>query len=285
MRVPVNGVHLYFDVEGAGLVPDGPAMRERETLVLVHGGPSSDHAVFKPHMSTFAEDAQVIYYDHRGHGRSDIGQAEDWTLAQWGADLAGLLDALEIERPYVLGASFGGFVAQSFATQFPDRVAKLALVSTAARSDNTLSAEMFARLGGPEVGEVARAWLEQDEGADQEEFLSRCLPYYTVEELDVEALGRSVERPYLRDHFFGKGGEWHTFDLTGHLQQLTCPTLVLHGALDPILPVSLAQEMHAAIRPDLARLHVVQNAGHGWGDQQDEWLSTLREFFFAEPNR
>jgi pimeloyl-ACP methyl ester carboxylesterase len=285
MRVPVNGVQLYFDVEGAALVPDGPVMRQRETLVLVHGGPSSDHAVFKPHMSVFAEYAQVIYYDHRGHGRSDIGQAEDWTLAQWGADLAGLLDALEIERPYVLGASFGGFVAQSFAAQFPDRVSKLALVSTAARSDNALSAEMFAHLGGAEVGEVARAWLEQDEAADQEEFLSRCLPYYTVEDLDLEGLGRSIERPYLREHFFRKEGEWHTFDLTDELQRLTCPTLVLHGALDPILPVSLAREMHAAIRPDLARLHVVENAGHGWGDRQEEWLSTLRDFFFAEPDR
>lgn len=280
MRVPVNGVQLYIDVEGSSLVPDGPVMRERPTLVLVHGGPSSDHAVFKPHMSALAEHAQVLFYDHRGHGRSDIGVPEDWNLAQWGADLAGLLDALEIERPYVLGASFGGFVAQSFATQFPDRVSKLALVSTAARTDAHLSADMFAQLGGPEVGAVARAWLTQEEGADQEEYLRRCLPFYTVGDLDLEALGRSIERPFLRDHFFRPGGEWDTMNFTADLHRIACPTLVLHGALDPILPVALARELHAAIDPDLAELHVVEQAGHGWGDRGDEWFGALHRFFF-----
>lgn len=41
MHVSVNGVRLFFDVEGAKLVPDGPAMRERPTLLLLHGGPAS----------------------------------------------------------------------------------------------------------------------------------------------------------------------------------------------------------------------------------------------------
>lgn len=281
MRVPVNGVKLYFDVEGLGLVPDGPVMKERPTVVLVHGGPSSDHAVFKPAMSSLAEHAQVVYYDHRGHGRSDIGVAGDWNLTQWAADLAGLLDALEIDKPYVVGASFGGFVAQAFATRYPDRLSKLALVSTAARTDAELSAQMFASLGGTRAGDVARKWLSQSEGADQEEFLRVCLPFYTVEDFEFEALGRSIERPFLRDHFFRAGGEWHTFRFTEDLARIDVPTLVLHGALDPILPVPLAEEMYSAIRPGLARLRIVEGAGHGWTDRHDEWLSELTSFLFA----
>lgn len=280
MRVLVNGVHLYFDVEGAGLVPDGAAMRERPTLVLVHGGPSTDHTIFKPSVSAFAEHAQIIYYDHRGHGRSDIDSSENWNLAQWGADLAGLLDVLEIEKPYVFGASFGGFVAQSFATQFPDRLSKLALVGTAARTDADLSAQAFTQLGGARVGEVARKWLAQEDGADQAEFLRVCLPFYSVADFDFEALGRTIDRPYLNEHFFRRGGEWHTFDFTGDLSKIQVPTLVLSGALDPILPLPLAREMHSALRPDLAQLHVVENAGHGWADERDEWLSVLRRFLF-----
>ncbi len=70
MFVQVNGVRLYFDVEGAGLVPDGAALREKPTLVLLHGGPGFDHALFKPAFSGLADIAQVIYYDHRGNGRS-----------------------------------------------------------------------------------------------------------------------------------------------------------------------------------------------------------------------
>ena len=48
MYVTVNGARLFFDVEGLGLVPDGPRMREKPTLVLLHGGPGFDHTVYKP---------------------------------------------------------------------------------------------------------------------------------------------------------------------------------------------------------------------------------------------
>ena len=68
MRVLVNGVHLFFDVEGASLVPDGPSMREKATLLLLHGGPGFDHSIYKPAYSSLADRAQVIYPDHRGNG-------------------------------------------------------------------------------------------------------------------------------------------------------------------------------------------------------------------------
>jgi proline iminopeptidase len=66
-----DGVRLWFDVEGLGLVPDGDAMRERATILLLHGGPGMDHSLFKPGFSTLADVGQVVYYDHRGQGRSD----------------------------------------------------------------------------------------------------------------------------------------------------------------------------------------------------------------------
>ena len=70
MHTIVNGVRIWFDVEGAGLVPDGPRMRERPTLVLLHGGPGFDHSTFKPAHSTLVDVAQLVFVDHRGNGRS-----------------------------------------------------------------------------------------------------------------------------------------------------------------------------------------------------------------------
>ena len=55
MQVLVNGVRLFFDVEGASLVPDGPAMREKPTLMLLHGGPGLDHSLYKPRFSQLAD--------------------------------------------------------------------------------------------------------------------------------------------------------------------------------------------------------------------------------------
>ncbi len=87
MRVLVNGVRLFFDVEGSGLVPDGPAMRGKPTIVLLHGGPGFDHSIYKPVLSSLADIAQVVFLDHRGNGRSDPGPQSSWTLAQWGDDV------------------------------------------------------------------------------------------------------------------------------------------------------------------------------------------------------
>jgi proline iminopeptidase len=82
MRVLVNGVRLFFDVEGASLVPDGPTMREKPTLLLLHGGPGFDHSIYKPAYSALADVAQVVYLDHRCNGCSDAGPKEAWTLAK-----------------------------------------------------------------------------------------------------------------------------------------------------------------------------------------------------------
>ena len=53
MHVSVNGVRLFFDVEGTKLVPDGPVMREKPTLLMLHGGPGFDHSIYRPAYSAF----------------------------------------------------------------------------------------------------------------------------------------------------------------------------------------------------------------------------------------
>lgn len=74
MHVVVNGTRLWFDVDGPALVPEGPEMRERPTVVLLHGGPGSfDHSYFKPDFTRLTREAQVVYLDLRGHGRSAWG--------------------------------------------------------------------------------------------------------------------------------------------------------------------------------------------------------------------
>jgi proline iminopeptidase len=71
MRVQLlDGTDLWFDTEGLSLVPDGDSMRVRPTLIVMHGGPGGDHNGFKPAFSTMTDTCQVLYYDHRGHGRS-----------------------------------------------------------------------------------------------------------------------------------------------------------------------------------------------------------------------
>ena len=73
MRIATDdGVRLFVDVDGAEFVPDGPRMRRRPVLVLLHGGPGMDHSSFKLELGSFREIAQLVFIDHRGNGRSSV---------------------------------------------------------------------------------------------------------------------------------------------------------------------------------------------------------------------
>jgi pimeloyl-ACP methyl ester carboxylesterase len=86
MRVQIGVVCLFFDVEGARLVPDGPQLREKPTWLLLHGGLGFDHSSLKPWFSALQDVAQLVYLDHRGNWQSDHGAADRLNLNQWGDD-------------------------------------------------------------------------------------------------------------------------------------------------------------------------------------------------------
>ena len=280
MRVDIGDVRLFFDVEGAKLRPDGATMREVSTVVLLHGGPGFDHSNFKPDFSRLTEIAQVVYLDHRGNGRSDRGDRSKWNLPQWGDDVRSFCEALEIERPIVMGVSFGGMVAMSYATRHPEHPAKLVLSSTAARSRQDRSLDMFERLGGTEAREAARRFFDNPEPETMADYQKKCLPLYNRTPSGPESILRSVMNLELMADFFKH--ESHTFNFLPELGRIKCPTLIAAGELDPITPVADAKDIAAAIAPGLARLEVFENAGHGaHRDQPDRFFKVLDEFILA----
>ena len=159
MRVHVGDVRLYFDVEGMGLVPDGPTMRERPIAVCLHGGPGLNHTMLKPYLAPLADIAQVVFVDQRGHGRSDKSSPDKWNLDTWIADVAEFCKVLEIEAPILLGQSFGGIVALGVAIRYPELPAKLILSSSTARFREDRALAMLERLGGEEARLVAERYF------------------------------------------------------------------------------------------------------------------------------
>src|SRR5262249_30881633 len=108
MRAKIRGTEIFFDVDGAGLVPDGDKMVERPVLFLLHGGPGGDHAGFKTSSAALRDVAQLVYVDHRGCGRSSPGDAADYTLDNNIDDLDALREYLGLARISILGSSYGG---------------------------------------------------------------------------------------------------------------------------------------------------------------------------------
>jgi pimeloyl-ACP methyl ester carboxylesterase len=111
--VAVGDVSLWYHDSGG----DG------EPIVLV-GGFTAGHFAFdfsRPHLA----DYRLITWEPRGLGRSDCPAGAAYSAAVWADDLAGLLDALEIERTHVWAAGFGSYIALRLAAQYPTRVGSL----------------------------------------------------------------------------------------------------------------------------------------------------------------
>jgi pimeloyl-ACP methyl ester carboxylesterase len=285
MNVSVNGVRLFFDVEGAKLVPVGPTMRQRPTLLLLHGGPGFDHSIYRPAYSALAEIAQIIFLDHRGNGRSEDGPKEGWNLAQWGDDVRTFCDVFGIVDPIVLGASFGGMVALSYATRHPKHPSKLILISTEAKggSYRERRVELFERFGGPEVGALARRrFLELDGHPDQaslQAWLRLALPLYTRVPRDPNVAQRAVNRPEVLHWFTRPGGESRRFDLFPDLHRIRCPTLILGGEDDPVHPIESQADIAAALPADLVRFERFPNCRHAVvPDTPERAMAVMREF-------
>jgi proline iminopeptidase len=282
MRVDIGGCRLFFDVDGAKFRPDGPRMREVPTVILLHGGPGADHSIFKPAYSQLADLVQVVYLDHRGDGRSDgRDDSERWRLAQWGDDVKALCEALEIERPIVMGVSFGGYVAMSYALRHPDHPAKMILCSTAASpSKKAIQVEVFERLGGAEAGAAARAFLEDPTRQATREFRRLCGPLYRRSRYDPDVDTRTIWNPRLMAEF--RRGERETMNFLAGLHGIKCPTLVMVGEDDPMTPVACSEEIVAALPPELVRFERFAGAGHGIvSDQPERFFEVLRSFIAA----
>ena len=280
MRVDIGDIRLFFDVEGAKLVPQGPEMVERPTLLLLHGGPGFDHSHLKPAHSELVEVSQLVYVDHRGNGRSDRSSPERWNLDQWADDLKALCEALEIERPIVLGISFGGFVAQAFALRHPEIPAKLILSSTAGTMRLDRAYDMFERLGGAKARAVAeRFWSDPTQPGVIDPYMDICFPLYNPSPSDPNMVARSVMNPDMLTHFFRPDGEGHRFNFLPDLGTVRCPTLVLAGALDPVTPAADSADLAAALPANLVRHELFEGCGHSVDqDNPERAFAVIRDF-------
>ncbi len=287
MHVKVNGVRIYFDVENSGLVADGARMREKPTLLLLHGGPGFDHTIFKPTAvdpgwRALTDIAQIVYIDHRGNGRSDDGGPSTWNLAQWGDDVKAFCDALGIVKPIVSGTSFGGFVAQSYATRHPEHPSKMVLISTAAKFDLDAIFNAFERMGGRDIRAIAEdRWLRPTP-ENRALYIQRCFPYYRTRTGDPNVFTRAISKNPVAMHFSGAGSESEHLDFRAALARIQCPTLVMAGEQDPITPVAFSEVIAASLPKRLVQFERFDDCGHGVvADQPERGFGVLRNFINA----
>jgi proline iminopeptidase len=277
MFVDVGCQRLFVEVIGAKLAIHDCEVRERPTVVLAHGGPAWDHLTLRVDFEPLEDVAQLVFYDHRGLGRSDVSDPGSWTLKQWAADLHELLEVLGIYRPIVLGQSFGGMVAQRFATDFPESYSGLILSSTAARFDLDEVVSTFRRLGGEELATLAHSFYTSSNAEHRDRFLQEGFPFYTIQKAEIGA--HSPFKPDVLDHFFSDSGDARTFDYRSDLVRVSAPVLILGGDSDPVISANAVRELADSFSPGVSELHIFETCGHGpVRDQPSSALAILRDF-------
>jgi proline iminopeptidase len=287
MFAAVRGTQIYFDVEGAGLVPDGPAMRPRPPALVIHGGPGGDHSGFKPAFSPLAGHLQLIYFDHRGQGRSGIAdpQADParFTLDENVADMEALRQHLGLGPVVSIGTSYGGMVAMAHAARYPDAVSHLVLIVTAAHGGFIPRAQEIVRTRGtPAQQRVCETlWAGGFRTREElQEYYAVMGPLYArrYDAATAEAgRARAIHAPEPLNRAFGPDGFLRRFDLRPELPRITAPTLILAGRHDWICPVEFSEELHRLIPG--SRLQVFEASSHSIRvDEPAAMLAAIRAF-------
>jgi proline iminopeptidase len=217
---------------------------EGPPLVVVHGGPGMGHDYMRG-LDVLADGRQLIYYDQRGSGETPLGDPDRVTFAGSIADLEGLREALGIEELDLLGHSFGAWIAILYAAACPERVHSLVLANTGPPAVPELMKQFGANMEAGRTRED-RAEMERIESSDA---------YANREPATLEELYRLRYTPFFREredarlfepHFTAITAEnvlefvdrmmrdFSEHDPIGSLERIPCPTLVVHGELDPI---------------------------------------------------
>src|ERR1051326_8677356 len=221
MRARIRDTEIYFDIEGMGLVPDGRAMREKPVAFIIHGGPGGDHSSFKPVTSPLAERMQLVYFDHRGQGRSAHGDPAKYTLDENVEDMEALRRHLGLGAIVSIGTSYGGMVALAHAARYPTAVSHLIAVVSAAHGGFIKRAqEILEERGTPEQREVAApVWQgAMMDRAQMQRFYAVMGPLYSRRhDPAAAALGheRTLHEPEPLNPAFG--GFPRAFDLKAEL--------------------------------------------------------------------
>ena len=277
MRAKIRDTEIYFDIEGMGLVPDGSRMREKPVAFVLHGGPGGDHSGFKPGMSALAGKMQIIYFDHRGQGRSARGEVAKYTLDENVEDMEALRLHLGLGPVVSIGTSYGGMVAMAHAARYPDSVSHLILIVTAAHAGfNARARQIVAERGTPEQNRVCdQLWAgELDTEEKLLHYYEQMGPMYAVKHDPVAAKparARGILAPDAINMAFAPGGFLQSFDLRPELKNITAPTLICTGRHDWICPVEFSQEIHGLIPG--SDLRIFEHSSHSIRSDEPEALN------------
>jgi 3-oxoadipate enol-lactonase len=269
-KANVNGVELWYEITGEG-----------EPVVQIHGA-GFGHFNFAPATPALAEHFRVVDYDMRGYGQSDR-PVQHYDMEVWADDVAGLLDALEIDEAHVHGTSMGGMIAIVFAGKYPERTTSVVINCAAAKLGHS------GRL-------VFKNWIdiaEMDSDGPGSRILAELIAWQALSRSFLEApegvAAIDTIQQILRDSnrvevFTAACRAMCEMDIRGWLPKIQAPALVLGGDEDLMTPWDQGPDGagQEAIYKGIpgAEKHVIRGSNHSTlFDNTEEHVRVVLDFF------
>jgi proline iminopeptidase len=247
----LSGSDLYYEISGTGW-----------PCLVMHGGLGLDHTHFRPWLDSLGDLLQLIYFDHRGNGRSAPAQPEELTFERFTSDADGLRSRLGCERTAVLGSSFGSFIALEYAWRYPQRVSHLILVGGAPKLDYI--PEALAAVARRSPPPDALAALSQPMGDTDKDFCNTwhtLLPLYFNAAFDREQAARAFEGTVYRAAAAAANPAlMASYDMCERLSEIQAPVLIVCGEDDFITPPAQALRLQSGLSQ--AEAVVIPETGH-----------------------
>jgi pimeloyl-ACP methyl ester carboxylesterase len=278
MKVINNDVTLYVRVVG------NPA--SKNVLIAIHGGPgmTSDYML---NLEKLADsDLAVVTYDQRGVGRSSSPEAnpDNYTLVKYAEDLEAVRQAVARDSVYVFGHSWGGIVAQRYATLYPSHIRSMVLMGSGPPTwGQTMQCQEaitqrvieLVKQGiiseNPEPGS-----LQAEKGILPAYF---WLPNFWFSEDDPSRAPQLDERTAQVNNLTWVANE--SYDLTDVLAELNTNVLNLWGEGDPVRSIA-SPAIIAALSNTTVETVVLNHCGHFWHECPDQFFTAMRTFLGIE---
>ena len=255
MRTTLRDVELFYLTYGRG-----------DPLLIMHGGPGLDHSYFRPWLDGWGDHANLIYYDHRGHGRSGgRNTISDASLETWVDDADALRQHLKHERVVILGHGYGGFIAQHYARKYPQHTRGLILCDAAPALDypHIMMANAQAQCNPAQMATLVTMLTRPvEDDAAMKRLWSAILPLYFYRYDPKIGAGINDVMSYSAAAYnHGLFTLESSLPTLAWLSELQAPTLVLAGKHDWLMPPEQgARRLVRAIpRSELA---IFEESGH-----------------------
>ena len=250
MRLKANDVELFYIEQGKG-----------SPIVFIHGW-MDDHSLWNSQIEYFSKNYRVIAYDQRGHGRSDKPK-NGYSIKTLSDDLYNFTQKLNIGQFTLVGHSLGGMAAMVFALEHPEKVSKLVLVSTGAKSDTSIRIMLWVLIHALPYSIFADGSVD--------------FKYYKPsKQIKAEAVDRALRTPKfaacecLREFC-------SNYDIRDRVSIIKVPTLIIVGDKDTSTPVNMSRYLRREIEG--SKLAIIPDSKHmSMIDRADTVNEVIGEF-------